>query len=268
MEATNGISISPARAADMSAQNLIDFVQKLFDAGMPFIDIQRIALAENSHERLMMVERMVKGYIGGNPFELLTNQSKQWEALYDHYFGNMGGSFNKVGLNNLLIPSIPIDGQLLLVGKDIHIGQVIYTCKQSFNVNMEGYDVGDLMSQLCLEERSAKEPYSVIVKKIVNASEDRKYGGKSIDDLKMDFPNYSGITLLERVLYELLHFSLTGNHLDTEDYSDTICTGSYFTGRGFPTVRYSTKMNELQISCLPGDTYIPGNNDYAREVIG
>ncbi len=264
MGTNNGISISPARAADMSGAELIDFAQKFFNGGMPFIDIQKLSLYD-SREQLMAIERMIKAFKGGNPFDLLSNPAKQWESLYDYYFGlEFGDSYNNSGFAELPFPSIPADGQLIMAGKDMHLGKAVYVCRSLFPVKTIGISIDDIVNNSRKEDRNtADNAYLVIVKKIVNAYQDKRFLTTTANKLVRS--GHRGITVLERMLYELHYYSMTGGHLDTENYSSTICTGSFIKGYGFPTVRFNGE--EVEISIITGEEVIEGNNDCSREVI-
>jgi len=72
--------------------------------------------------------------------------------------------------------------------------------------------------------------YAIWLRDRVEADEEHK--NKSANYLKS--ANISGITLLERLLFEFKYFRETGKHLDVQNW--TLCSGSRYTGGGVPRV--------------------------------
>ncbi len=67
-----------------------------------------------------------------------------------------------------------------------------------------------------------------------------------------------GITLLERLIYELLYFSETGGHLDITNW--TICSGSRYSDGNVPYVNWDGKSREFFVAWCRADV----RSEYGR----
>lgn len=92
---------------------------------------------------------------------------------------------------------------------------------------------GDLDKAVSTNDRDPKNgTYAVWVRDRVEADEELK--SKSADDLTE--AGIKGITLTERLLYELKYFTETGKHLDLKNW--TLCSGSRGSDGHVPSVRW------------------------------
>ena len=258
------LDLTPRRAEKFPVHFLIEIVDKLLQAGIDPVAIERLAGSGENFESTALLRRISNAWNDKPSLALFTDQKKQWELIYDYYFYQQGKMAREAGILSkaILEPEIYPTEQSIFVGAGISVGFVIYCCRQLFKVTTDGYD--DLDRELT-NDRNNKTAYGVTVKKIINASEDKRFGGKQpIGELVKT--GHKGMTLLERLLMELFHYSVTGQHLDSEEYSFTVCTGSYFHRRGYPRVRWSEHFQELHITAIAPDSVIEGDDNYSREV--
>lgn len=128
-----------------------------------------------------------------------------------------------VDLSSLRI-SAPKEGftRLIVVLPSLKIEEVLAQCKKRFPVWR--WTEEDL-DQITKSTRNATtEPYAIWVRDLPEA--DPIHANKSYNALARE--GIVGITLLERLLYELKYFMETGKHLDLQ--SATLCTGSLYSG--------------------------------------
>lgn len=83
--------------------------------------------------------------------------------------------------------------------------------------------------------------YFVLFRNRVEADEETK--NLSADDLKAR--NISGITLLERLIMELVYWDKTEKHLDLDSW--TLCSGSRDSDGGVPRVYWDSEDSELSV---------------------
>ncbi|MBU1159674.1 hypothetical protein KKD04_00640, partial [Patescibacteria group bacterium] len=109
-------------------------------------------------------------------------------------------------------------------------------------------------------DRTTKDnAYAIRVRNVVEADEEFK--NLSANQLKEQ--NIPGITLEERLIYEIKFFKETGKHLDIQNI--TLCAGSRYVDGDVPYVRWSPSYGELRVLW-----YVPGpRNDYlcARQAV-
>lgn len=77
-----------------------------------------------------------------------------------------------------------------------------------------------------------------------NIEADEEFKNKSADDLEKE--GVQGITLRERLLMEIKHFTETGQHLDVENV--TLCSGSRYSGGLVPSVNWGAGYRRLYVS--------------------
>lgn len=147
------------------------------------------------------------------------SQLEAWKGIYKKYF------------NLDIDPSIikEIEGKwAIFIAKDLTIQQVY----DALPFAKWKYDE-DLSKVVLINDRIADKDYIIYVDKNVEADEQVK--GKSADDLKK--MNHNGITLLERLVFELKYFEETGKHLDINKI--TLCSGSRNSDGSVPCVDWS-----------------------------
>ena len=110
--------------------------------------------------------------------------------------------------------------------------------------------VNQNLDECVQSERTAKDgTYAVWFRDVVEADEDLK--NLSANDLKTK--GIPGITLEERLLYELKYFKETGGHLDIENI--TLCSGSRCSDGDVPEVGWVPVGRRLSVVwCHPVDS--------------
>lgn len=90
------------------------------------------------------------------------------------------------------------------------------------------------LDEIVTSDRTTKNgPYAIRIRNRVEA--DKELKNLSADQLKEQ--KISGVTLEERLIYELKHFKETGEHLDIQNW--TLCSGSRYSDGSVPSVRWS-----------------------------
>lgn len=144
-----------------------------------------------------------------------------WQNFYRKVFG-----IEVDFLSNLVIPAQPEGFDRLLIIADGITPQRLYDkCVQLFP-SWKWTD-GDL-DEIVTSDRTGA--YAIWIRDRVEADEELK--NLSANQLKER--GVSGITLEERLIYELNYFKETGQHLDTQNV--TLCSGSRYSGGYVPYV--------------------------------
>jgi hypothetical protein len=150
---------------------------------------------------------------------------KNWQDFYRDLF-KIEADFSK-----LKIPEHQADfDRLIIVAQGMSPDRLYHKCRELFlgwkSTNKE-------LDEVVQSERSSQEsPYAVWFRDTIKADEDLK--NLSAKDLKTQ--GIPGITLEERLIYELKYYTETSGHLDPETF--TLCAGSLYTDGYVPTVRY------------------------------
>jgi len=159
-----------------------------------------------------------------NPFEIKSESDisvliliTDWQNFYNDVFGI------KVDFSDLQIPNKQSGFDRLIVVAKGMTTQLFYDkCKELFTC-WKWTDKN--LDKVVESERTAKNSaYAIWIKNKVEA--DKELKNLSADDLKQK--NITGITLEERLIYELKYFKETGSHLDFKNI--TLCTGSRCSG--------------------------------------
>ena len=158
-----------------------------------------------------------------NPYaELLA----EWQAFYADVFG-IGTDFS-----SLVIPGKRADFDRLLILAQGMTPQRLYDkCKELFPTwKWTGNDLNKIVKS----DRTAKnDTHAIWIRDLVEADEELK--NLSANNIKRQ--NIIGITLEERLVYELKFFRETGKHLDIKNV--TLCSGSRDGGGGVSSVSWS-----------------------------
>ena len=143
----------------------------------------------------------------------------QWEEFYR----TLAIPGLKVDLSSLRIGA-PKEGftRLIVVLPGLKIEEVLAQCKKRFSVWR--WTEKDLDAITKSTRNATTEPYAIWVRDTQEA--DPVHANKSYNALAQE--GVVGITLLERLLYDLKYFMETGKHLDLQNV--TLCTGSLCSG--------------------------------------
>jgi hypothetical protein len=162
-----------------------------------------------------------------NPFESRREILVQWETLYR-------GLGVVVNLGGVKIPAKRRGfDRLIVVPRGIKIQRAYDACASTFPCwKWTDEDLDAVVSE---NDRDPNRggAYAIWVRERAEADEEWK--DKSADQLRKR--SISGITLLERLLYELKFFKETGCHLDIKNL--TLCSGSRYHGGFVPSVHFS-----------------------------
>ena len=155
----------------------------------------------------------------------LEELKKDWQSFYRDLFET------DLDYSTLRIPDHQTGfDRLIVVAPEMGLDRLYHKCRELFF----GWKYTDReLAEFVRSDRSAKSgAYAVWFRDTIAADEDLK--NLSAEDNKEK--NIAGITLEERLLYELKYFQETGGHLDPDTF--TLCTGSQYLDGYIPTVRY------------------------------
>jgi len=212
----------------VTASQMKDFWRQVADGSLNGLHIQ--ALLEHRDPFLVLMDP--------------DSQLKRWQELYQELFGI------QFDIKSIKIPEQkPGFNRLILVPKGITLNHVVKICRIKFDMSL--YDE-NLDASVTHNDRVSTESYAIWVQDNVEA--DPELHDKSAIMLKEE--NHQGITLLERLLYELIYVTETGRHLDQENV--TLCAGSRRSAGGVPSVRGRSGVREVCVGWfLPGDRRSP-----------
>lgn len=159
-----------------------------------------------------------------DPYDHLVSQ---WEAFYRE----LAVPGLKVDLSTLRV-SKPKEGftRLIVVLPGLKIEEVLASYKKRHSFWRWTHEDLDTITKSI--RNATTEPYAIWVRDLSEA--DPIHANKSYNTLARE--GIVGITLLERLLFELKFFMETGKHLDLQ--SATLCTGTLYSDDGVPDVRW------------------------------
>lgn len=177
---------------------------------------------------------------------------KTWQSIYSQYF------HISVDLSGVVIPVNydPDKHFCVIVAKGITINEAVKGLKKLFKVFLYAKD---LDANVVDNNRVADKDYAILFNKNIEADEEFK--NLSANQLKEK--DINGITLLERLLLEILHFDATRKHLDVKNA--TLCSGSRDSVGHVPLVDWYSDDSKLDVYW-----YQPGSFNYflrARVVV-
>ncbi len=158
------------------------------------------------------------------PGQIVRAMLRDWEKFYKEVFGL------EKNFSGLRIPSKqPGFDRLLVVAQGMTPNRIYNRMKELMPVwkywgNLNSITSGPLANH--------NHDYAIWVRDRVEADEELK--NKSADDLKAE--GIPGITLEERLLFELKYFKETNKHLDIDKW--TLCSGSRRPNGRVPCVRW------------------------------
>lgn len=149
-----------------------------------------------------------------------------WEKFYRKRFGLM------IDFSGVRIPEKQ-EGfdRLIMVAKGLTPNQAFDACKKNFPA-WRYIDNLDKATKDLNDREPRTESYAIWVRDRIEA--DEKLKKFSANELKEK--GIPGITLLERLVYELKYWSETGQHLDIQNW--TLCSGSRNSDGSIPSVRW------------------------------
>lgn len=138
---------------------------------------------------------------------------QNWQDFYKNHFGW------DVDFSMVLIPQKPTEGnwRLIFIPKGMTLNFAFQICEKLFT-SWKVYD--DLDKKVTINIRNTENHYAIWVRDEVEP--DKEFLGQSTHQADSDMK--IGVTLLERILFEVKYFTETGNHLDVKGV--TFCSGS------------------------------------------
>ncbi|MFA6427985.1 MAG: hypothetical protein WCW02_00375 [Candidatus Buchananbacteria bacterium] len=186
-----------------------------------------------------------------------------WEKFYKDSLGL------DCDLSDVVIPEKK-EGfdRLIIVAKNLTIQQVYDKCQELFPCIIKS-EPSPLSDRDLINDRESKnQAYAIWLRDRVEADEELR--GLSVQDLKIK--KVAGITLLERLIYELKYYQETSLHLDDnllathllEINNVTLCSGSHNSDGITPTVSWFGRSMRVSWWHLPEDA---GLGERSRAVI-
>ncbi|MBI5798616.1 MAG: hypothetical protein HZB10_01655 [Candidatus Yonathbacteria bacterium] len=161
-----------------------------------------------------------------NQTDLYVEKHEDWRKFYQKYFSL------DVNVADVSIPEKPTEGDwcLLVIARGLTLNQVYDCMSKAFGCSRYS---NDLDASITKNVRDTKETYAIWVR--VGVEPDEKYLGKSANQADPDMK--IGVTLLERMLLEIVYFYEKGKHLDVVGW--TRCTSSRDADGNVPCVSLS-----------------------------
>ena len=168
-----------------------------------------------------------------------------WQRFYKEVFDL------EVDFSDIVIPLKPgeILWRLIIIPKGLTLNVVVMAMKKKFKVEIFANDLDKAVLQ---NSRNPDENYAIWVRDGIGP--DQEYLERPVS--KVDKEGKIGMTLLERLVFELKHFSEKSGHLDTE--GRTHCAGSRTDGL-IPAVYWSSGRQAVCISTFDEDFSTPFN---------
>jgi len=208
------------------------------------LSLEEMALLRSDKSLAQEVAKLIKSKVKVETSDILTI----WQKIYKEWFGM------EINVSGLKVPDNydPEKHFLVLVAKGITMNTVVEAMRKRFKVYLY---TEDLNSDVTKNDRSSEGGhYLVLFNKNVEADEEFK--NMSADDLIKK--GHQGITLLERLLLEVLYYNKTEKHLDVENA--TLCAGSRDSDDDVPHVNWNSDYGKLDVGWHCSDS----SHDYLR----
>ncbi len=184
----------------------------------------------------------------------ITNQVLlDWTEFYREEFGI------ELDCTNLVIPTKRQGfDRLLVLAAGLSIQQAFDQCRNQFGC--WEYTGKSLDQAVPTNDRDPKNGvYAIWVRDRVEADEEHKNrSARQLVEAKV-----LGITLLERIIYELKYWKETRKHLDIQNY--TLCSGSRYSDGSVPSVYWNGSYGKLSVDWYNTDNR--NDNLRSREVV-
>lgn len=173
----------------------------------------------------------------------MDNSIESWQNFYRKYFGLV------VDFSNVRIPNNPGGFErIIFIPKGLKLNDVL---KTRAAIKWWTFAVNDDLDKVVTENvRNPTQAYAIRCRERVEADVELK-------DLSADYLKAKGVncmTLLERAVYGLKHFSESGQHLDIVNV--TLCAGSRDSDRLVPSMGFLHGIDEVNF-----DTWRPDLSD-------
>lgn len=201
------------------------------------LSLEEMTLLRSDKALTREVVKLIKSRTKIETSDILTT----WQKIYHQWFDI------EIDVSGLQVPEIynPEKHFLVLVAKDITMNAVVKAMKKRFNVYLY---TEDLDSSVTKNDRNPQDGnYLVLFSRNIEA--DKEFKNMSANDLAKK--GHNGITLLERLLLEVLYYSETKEHLDINNW--TLCSGSRDSDGLVPYVGWYSDYDELGVHCYDPD---------------
>ncbi|MCC6290980.1 hypothetical protein IT398_02855 [Candidatus Nomurabacteria bacterium] len=202
--ATNKVVVA---GSDVTASQLKDLFRQIDDRSINGEIIQAVLDHRNPFPEVGVLKSGFVSDLANTALQLTA-----WQKFYRELFGI------KLDTSKIVIPKRRAGfDRLIVVAKGLKLNQVFQKCGALFGT---WSSIDDLDKSVTKNDREPTASYAIWIRDRVEADQELK--GRSADDLAER--KVSGITLLERMLWELFYFKETGKHLDIKNV--TLCSGS------------------------------------------
>lgn len=181
------------------------------------------------------LEREVRKILAGLDRNQYIDLIQDWQNFYADVFGI------KADFSNLVLPEKREGFDRLIIVVQGMTPQCLYDkCAELFKI-WKWTDKN--LEEIVVSDRTEKNgPYTILVRDRVEA--DEELSNLSANQIKkQDIP---GITLEERLIYELKYFKETGKHLDIQNW--TLCAGSRFSDGRVPSVNWNPNYGKVNVN--------------------
>ena len=169
-----------------------------------------------------------------NISDMFVEEKEQWRKFYQKHFSL------ELNFSDIVIPEKPLEGnwRLLIIAQGLTLNQVFDSMVREFNCWRYS---DDLDKSVTKNVRDTKVAYAIWVRD--GAEPDEKYLGKSTNQADPDMK--IGVTLLERMIHEIIFFDEKGLHLDIKGV--TLCTGSRSSDGFVPRVFWALDYQQVYV---------------------
>ena len=167
----------------------------------------------------------------------LGHQIGEWKQFYAEHFGLED---TETLMRDSQVPPMKAGfGQLIVVQQGLTLNQVYAVCESKFKCWRYS---DDLDASVTKNDRMPTKDYAIWIQN-GRIEVDEELKNLSANDLTKK--NIAGITLLERLLYELFYFWKTKKHLDIKNV--TLCSGSRLSDGNVPRVDWHAGGREVYV---------------------
>lgn len=166
--------------------------------------------------------------------DTFVEEKEQWRKFYQKHFSL------ELNFADIVIPKRPsVDTwRLLIIAQGLTLSQVYKSMSAAFKC----WKYADDLDKVVIKNaRDTKHAYAIWVHDRVEP--DVQYLGHSTKKIDPDMT--IGVTLLERMIHEIVYFDETGEHLDIKGV--TFCSGSRGSNGGVPGADWRADAQEVRV---------------------
>jgi len=180
------------------------------------------------------------------PVETYADVRAEWQRFYRDHFAVT------IDFSDVEIPSKPEESswRLIFIPAGTSLNQTLAVMREKFQVWTYAED---LDKEISTNTRTSAKSYAVWVQ--TGEEPDSKYLGKSTREADMD--GKIGVTLLERLVFEVKFFTEMEKHLDYKGI--TFCTGSRYSDGRMPDVCFDPGKTQVWVGWFSVDYSDPSH---------